>query len=67
MTPYKNGKKVIVDPSIKQLRFGSIKKGLYKLIGVVVESSFFKPDRCMVYKVHFPNGEESWFKEKELL
>lgn len=67
MTPYKNGKKVIVDPSIPKLMFGDIKKSIYKQIGMVVDSSYFKPHRCMVYKVQFPSGDEFWFKEIELL
>lgn len=67
MTPYNLGKKVVIDPSIPNLRFGEVKKSLYRAIGEVIESAFFKPDRCMVYKVQFPKGEELWFKEVELL
>jgi hypothetical protein len=67
MTPYDKNKKVIIDPTVKELRFGVVPKALYKKIGKVIERSYFKPDRCMTYLVEFPNGEQHWFKEDEIV
>lgn len=69
MTPYKENKKVIIDPVLdaKTLFFGTLPKLYLKLKGVIKKVEYLSVKKSMTYLVEFENGESHWFIEKELI
>lgn len=69
MTPYKEGKDVIIDPTIplNKFHFGTVPEQLKSAIGKITKVQYMRQVKCDTYAVLFPGEKkELWFLEKEL-
>lgn len=78
MTPYENGKDVILDPTIaaKDFFFGTVPdrlipgEGKEMVIGKITDRKYLHNERvqCNTYGVRFPGEKKDlWFLEKEIV